>query len=214
MKKNNDDEYVLIDDAEENGAAANAHKDDEYKVGEYIIYRKHGISEVLGYNVFRYGDYECRYLEIYVIKEKMRLKLSDREIDSGLIRKLCTKEEIDEALSTLGTGVRKVKGMWSRRAREYEDKLASGDIMLAADVLRDLTRDVADEDRSYSERSIYESAVFRLASEYAAIYGISMEEATSRVIDMSKQKIRFTDISDMKAENENVSGIKDTKEEK
>jgi hypothetical protein len=89
----------------------------------------------------------------------------------------------------LRSGVKKLKGMWSRRAQEYETKINSGDIMLLAEVLRDLTRDIEDGDRSYSERIIYETAVHRLAAEYAVIYGIEFEEAKDKIISTAKDKL-------------------------
>jgi CarD family transcriptional regulator len=61
--------------------------------------------------------------------------------------------------------------------------------MLLAEVLRDLTRDIEDGERSYSERIIYETAINRLASEYSAIYGIDFEEAKDKVTLTAKDKL-------------------------
>jgi hypothetical protein len=79
--------------------------------------------------------------------------------------------------------------MWSRRAQEYETKINSGDIMLLAEVLRDLTRDIEDGERSYSERIIYETAINRLASEYSAIHGVTFEDAKDKVVITAKDKL-------------------------
>lgn len=96
---------------------------------------------------------------------------------------------MDEVFSILRSGIKKMKGMWSRRAQEYESKINSGDIIALAEVLRDLARDVEDGDRSYSERIIYETAVLRLAAEYAAIHNIDTEEAKEIVINTAKDKL-------------------------
>ena len=101
---------------------------------------------------------------------------------------------MEEVFAILSNGVKKIKGMWSRRAKEYEEKINSGDIHLIAEVIRDLTRDVEEADRSFSERMIYETAVYRLASEYSILMNISLEDATKKIIEISKQRVKFTNI--------------------
>ena len=60
---------------------------------------------------------------------------------------------------------------------------------MLAEVIRDLTRDIEDSERSYSERIIYETAIFRLACEYSAIYGVSFETAKDKVTLTAKDKL-------------------------
>ena len=71
--------------------------------------------------------------------------------------------------------------MWSKRAQEYEMKINSGDLILIAEVLRDLFRNVEDPDRSYSERVIFEAALGRLAGEYAAVEGLDHQSAVEKI---------------------------------
>jgi hypothetical protein len=90
--------------------------------------------------------------------------------------------------------------------------------MLLAEVLRDLTRDIEDSERSYSERIIYETAIYRLASEYSAIYDVDFEEAKQKVILTAKDKLNsegkivqkdeFDDFDDAKS-----SGSEDDEDE-
>ena len=96
---------------------------------------------------------------------------------------------MDKVFDILKCGVKKLKGMWSRRAKEYRDKINSGDIFQIADVLKDLIRDVDEADRSYSERSIYDLAIYRLASEYAVVKKISYKEAEDYITDIAKERV-------------------------
>ena len=105
---------------------------------------------------------------------------------------------MNEVFSILRSGVKKMKGMWSRRAQEYETKINSGDIIMLAEVLRDLTRDIEDSERSYSERIIYETAIFRLACEYSAIYGVTFEIAKDKVTITAKDKLESVSKSSAK----------------
>lgn len=165
------------------------HGKSNFKVGDCAIYPSHGIGKIVGIEkTFIMGqDFSC-YL-MYFEKEKLSIKIPINSAEKIGLRHLISKAQMDEVFVVLRSGVKKLKGMWSRRAQEYETKINSGDVMLLAEVLRDLTRDIEDGERSYSERIIYETAIYRLAGEYSAIYGVSFEEAKEKVITTAKDKL-------------------------
>ena len=148
-------------------------KNVEFKVGEYCVYKTHGVAKIKDIQTIELKDFKSKCLVLYFEKERLTITVPESQIENMEIR----------------------KGMWSRRAKEYEEKINSGDIHLIAEVIRDLTRDVEEADRSFSERMIYETAVYRLASEYAILMNITLEEATQKIIEVSKQRVKFTDIS-------------------
>ncbi len=160
-----------------------------FKIGEYAIYPSHGVGKItdIEKTVILGQDFNC-YL-MYFEKEKLTIKIPVNSVDKIGIRHLASKSQMDEVFTILRSGVKKLKGMWSRRAQEYETKINSGDIILLAEVLRDLTRDIEDGERSYSERIIYETAVHRLASEYTIVYNCSFEEARDKVVLTAKDKL-------------------------
>lgn len=160
-----------------------------FKIGDYAVYPSHGIGKIVDIEkTFALGhDLSC-YL-MYFEREKLTIKIPMNSADKIGLRHLISKSQMDEVFAILRSGVKKLKGMWSRRAQEYETKINSGDIILLAEVLRDLTRDIEDSERSYSERIIYETAIHRLANEYSVIYGIDFEEAKEKVIVTAKDKL-------------------------
>ncbi|MDX2083026.1 MAG: CarD family transcriptional regulator [Rickettsiales bacterium] len=160
-----------------------------FKAGDYAVYPSHGVGKIVEIEKMLVlgQDYSC-YL-MYFEKEKLTIKIPVNSSEKIGLRHLVSKSQMDEVFTTLRSGVKKLKGMWSRRAQEYETKINSGDIMLLAEVLRDLTRDIEDGDRSYSERIIYETAVHRLAAEYSVIYAIDFEEAKEKIIITAKDKL-------------------------
>ncbi len=160
-----------------------------FKIGDYAIYPSHGIGKIVDIEKTSIlgKDFSC-YL-MYFEKEKLTIKIPMESAEKIGLRHLISKAQMDEVFVILRSGIKKLKGMWSRRAQEYETKINSGDIMLLAEVLRDLTRDIEDGERSYSERIIYETAINRLAGEYAAIYDISFEEAKEKIILTAKDKL-------------------------
>lgn len=160
-----------------------------FKIGDYAVYPSHGVGKIIDIEKTSIvgQDFSC-YL-MYFEKEKLNIKIPINSAEKIGLRSLISKSQMDEVFSILRSGIKKLKGMWSRRAQEYETKINSGDIMLLAEVLRDLTRDIEDSERSYSERIIYETAIYRLASEYVVIYGVSLEEAKEKIITTARDKL-------------------------
>ena len=160
-----------------------------FKVGDYAVYPSHGVGKIVNIEKNKILEQEFKCYLMHFEKERLTIKIPMTSADKIGIRPLISKKEMDEVFTILRSGIKKLKGMWSRRAQEYETKINSGDIMLLAEVLRDLTRDIEDSERSYSERIIYETAIYRLASEYSVIYGIDFEEAKDKIILIAKDKL-------------------------
>lgn len=154
-----------------------------------MVYPSHGVGQIINIeNTIVMQQHISCYL-IYFDRERLTIKIPTNKVEKFGIRPLVSKEQMSEVFSILRSGVKKMKGMWSRRAQEYETKINSGDIIMLAEVLRDLTRDIEDSERSYSERIIYETAIFRLACEYSAIFGIPFETARDKITITAKDKL-------------------------
>lgn len=160
----------------------------EFKVGERVVYPSHGVGEVVEIEVQMIADTR---LTVYVIsfpQDKMTLRVPvNRAVAIGL-RTLVNKSDVHEVYTILQGKPKRGNKMWSRRAQEYETKINSGEITAIAEVVRDLYKNV-DNDRSYSERTIYESALNRLSSEIAILENISEAESSSKLIDLLRDKL-------------------------
>jgi CarD family transcriptional regulator len=169
-----------------------------FKTGDYAFYPSHGVGKIIEIETIEITNTSFHFLIIYFEKEKLTIKIPSNQIIKTGLRALISKSEMDAVFDILKSGVKKLKGMWSRRAQEYESKINSGNIVLLAEVLRDLTRDIEDGDRSYSERIIYETAIDRLALEYSIIENIPLEEAKGKIISTAKHKLGFSEIKEIK----------------
>jgi CarD family transcriptional regulator len=160
----------------------------EFKVGERVVYPSHGVGEVVEIEVQMIADTR---LTVYVIsfpQDKMTLRVPvNRAVAVGL-RTLVNKSDVHEVYTILQGKPKRGNKMWSRRAQEYETKINSGEITAIAEVVRDLYKNV-DNDRSYSERTIYESALNRLSSEIAILENISEAESSGKLIDLLRDKL-------------------------
>ena len=104
------------------------------------------------------------------------------------MRSISEKAEMKEALTTLKGKARIRKTMWAKREKDYKDKLNKGDPVSVAEVLRDLYRGEGDPEQSYSERQLYEMALYRFAREMVAVNDTSLEEAIKKTEENLKVK--------------------------
>lgn len=151
----------------------------DFKVGDQVVYPSHGVGEVIGDELQIVGSLELRVFIIALVKDKVTLRVPVKRATTAGLRKLCSIDKFSAVFDVLQMKSKTSKGMWSKRAQEYEVKINSGDIDSLAEVVRDLHKNSDDPERSYSERIIYESALNRLADEYAAIKGIELAKSIS-----------------------------------
>ena len=160
----------------------------EFEVGDKVVYPSHGVGEIQAIETQNISGFELKVYVIHFSQDKMTLRVPVSRASGSGLRALVDKTDIHKVYSTLQGKPKQGNRMWSRRAQEYETKINSGDLVAVAEVVRDLYKN-ADADRSYSERTIYESALNRLATEIAVLEEINKDEAVMRLIDVLKEKL-------------------------
>ena len=153
----------------------------DFTKGDYVVYPAHGVGLIEGVETQTIAGIKVRLYAVTFEKDRMRLKIPVMKAKTSGLRKLSSTRRLKDAIETLQGRARIRRTMWSRRAQEYEMKINSGDPVAIAEVLRDLKRSNDDSEQSYSERQIYQSALERLAREFAAIKKITEVKATEQL---------------------------------
>ncbi len=156
-------------------------KDMSYNPGDFVVYPTHGVGKVSDITKDSVAGHELELIVVNFDKDRMTLRVPLTKAKQSGLRKLSTKNIMSSALTTLKGKPKAKRTMWSRRAQEYEAKINSGDPVSIAEVVRDLHKSSEQAEQSYSERLIYEQALDRLASEFAALEKITTGEATNRI---------------------------------
>lgn len=153
----------------------------EFAVGDKVVYPAHGVGEIVDIETEAIAGIS---IQVYVVSfphDKMVLRVPvKRAIATGL-RALAGKDVVSKIYKVLQSKASRITNkMWNRRAQEYEAKINSGDITAVAEVIRDLHKD-SGTDRSYSERTIYESAINRLAGELSVLEELPIPDVITRL---------------------------------
>lgn len=160
----------------------------EFKVGSFVVYPTHGVGKIIGEETQTFGEVSLKVFVINFERDKMTLRVPVHRAEAAGLRSISGSDKIERALKTLKGKAKAGRGMWSRRAQEYEAKINSGCLLSVAEVVRDLYKNVDQSERSYSERIIFESAFNRMVGELAAAEKLDTKLATEKLVGVLKKQ--------------------------
>ena len=166
----------------------NLKKDNEnlsLEVGDLVVYPTYGVGQIEEFDTHHIDGDDHEFVIINFKQDKMKLRIPMNKTANSGLRKLSNKNRLSKALEVLGEPPNLKKDMWSKRAKEYEKNINSGDPVLIAEVVRDLHKtEESLEQQSYSERQIYLTALNRLSNEYAAVQDIDKKVAKKKLEEL------------------------------
>ena len=166
----------------------NTKKSNDFKIGEVVVYPKHGVGEIVKIENMEISSIKTKFYVVKMEQSKLIIRVPiDKQIEVGL-RKVSSKKIIEEVFSTLKLKPKIRRIMWSRRAQEYESKIFSGEPIKIAEVVRDLYRKSSQAEQSYSERQMFQVAIERLAREVAAVEKTDYFQSTEKIEQILSKK--------------------------
>jgi CarD family transcriptional regulator len=153
----------------------------EFNTDDFVVYPTHGVGRILGTEQNIIAGTEIDMLIVRFEQDRMTLRVPLEKARSLGLRTLSSRKQMDEAITTLKGKARVRRDMWSKRAKQYDDKIRSGDPVSIAEVVRDLRKRSNQTEQSYSERQMYQAALERLAREFAAIEKIDQSAAAIKL---------------------------------
>lgn len=149
----------------------------EFSVGDTVIYPQHGACIVEGIEEKTAFGVTRPYLILRAIIGEMTLSVPLETADQVGVRPPVGAEELDDLVAVLAKPDPRVPSNWSRRFKNHQEKLKSGDVYQVAEVVRNLAARNRDAALSAAERTMYERARTNLISEIAPALRVSAEEA-------------------------------------
>ena len=158
-----------------------AKKIKEFKIGEVVVYPKHGVGEITKIENMEVSNIKTTFYVVKMEQSKLIIRVPLEKKDEVGLRKISSKKTIEGVYDTLKLKPKIRRIMWSRRAQEYETKIFSGDPVKIAEVVRDLFRKSSQAEQSYSERQMFQVAIERLAREVAAVEKTDYFQSTEKI---------------------------------
>jgi CarD family transcriptional regulator len=164
----------------------------KFKKGDTVIYPQHGACTVKAIKRMRAFDVVQDYLILETVMtdttgKGMTLSVPVAKVYDLGIRPPVSKSELQDLVEVLSKPDPRVPANWSRRFKNHQEKLKSGDVYQVAEVVRNLAARDRENQLSAAEKTMYERARLNLISEIAPSKRCSPEEAT-RFLDEALEK--------------------------
>ena len=153
----------------------------KFKKGDTVIYPQHGACIVQGTKKMEAFGSTQEYLILRTVINEMTLSVPTLKTDEVGVRPPVNADELEDLVSVLSKPDPRVPSNWSRRFKNHQEKLKSGDVYQVAEVVRNLALRDADKGLSAGEKSLFNKARNVLVSELSFALNVSEDDALKRV---------------------------------
>ena len=152
-----------------------------FKVGETVVYPHHGAALIEEIKFRKIKGEDKQYLKLKVAQGDLTIEVPAENCDLVGVRDVVGKEGLDRVFEVLRMAHAEEPTNWSRRYKANVEKIASGDVIKVAEVVRDLSRRDADRGLSAGEKRMLARARQILVSELALAEKTEEEQAEARL---------------------------------
>ncbi len=138
-----------------------------FKVGETVVYPHHGAALIESIETRIIKGEERIYLVLKVAQGDLTVRVPADNVDLVGVRDVVGQDGLDRVFEVLRAAYTEEPTNWSRRYKANLEKLASGDVIKVAEVVRDLWRRDKDRGLSAGEKRMLAKARQILVSELA-----------------------------------------------
>ena len=150
-----------------------------FEVGETVVYPHHGAATITEVKSRIIKGEEKLYLTLRVAQGDLVIEVPADNVDLVGVRDVIGREGVDQVFEVLRAPFTEEPTNWSRRYKANLEKLASGDVIKVAEVVRDLWRRDQDRGLSAGEKSMLAKARQILVSELALAEKTDEEKAST-----------------------------------
>lgn len=155
-----------------------------FEVGETVVYPHHGAATIEEIKTRTIKGEEKMYLRLKVTQGDLMIEVPAENVDLVGVRDVVDEDGLKEVIAVLQAQDAEEASNWSLRYKANLEKLASGDVLKVAEVVRDLWRRDRGKGLSAGEKRMLTKARQILTSELALAKKVDEEEAEKRLDDI------------------------------
>ena len=149
----------------------------KFKKGETVIYPQHGACIVQGTQKKTMFGETKEYLVLRSVIGEMTLSVPLDKTEEVGVRPPVSADELEDLVAVLSKPDPRVPSNWSRRFKNHQEKLKSGDVYQVAEVVRNLALREKGKGLSTAEKSMLERARGILVSELSFALNVTEDDA-------------------------------------
>jgi CarD family transcriptional regulator len=149
-----------------------------FKVGETVVYPHHGAAVIDDIEIRKIKGEDRTYLVLRIVAQSdLIVRVPADNVDLVGVRDVVGQEGLERVFAVLRAPHTEEPTNWSRRYKANLEKLASGDVIKVAEVVRDLWRRERDRGLSAGEKRMLAKARQILVSELALAENTNEDKA-------------------------------------
>lgn len=153
-------------------------------IGQKVAYPNQGICLVEDIEPRTVGNNSINFYYLRVLSDNSTIFVPTENAETVGIRPIIGSRQCKNLINYLSENFEPVAADWKIRSREYNEKLQSGDVFEAADVLKKLTFLAREKKLSFREQTFLEKARFLVVSELSNAGSADAEEIEERVVKL------------------------------
>ena len=155
-----------------------------FKVGDRVVYPHHGAAVIEKKEKRKtpgVDGEETEYLVLRMAHGELTLSVPSDNAETVGMRRPIAREDVEDLYQVLAKRDVREPSNWSRRFKNHQEKLKSGDVYQVAEVVRNLALREADRGLSAGEKSMLAKARSVLVSELSFALDVSEDDALDQV---------------------------------
>src|SRR5215218_11297330 len=152
-----------------------------FDVGDRVVYPHHGAAVIVRRESREYNGETTDYLVLQMAHGELTLSVPADKAEEVGMRPPIGGEEVQDLFELLGRKDIREPANWSRRFKNHQEKLKSGDVYQVAEVVRNLALREQSKGLSAGEKSMLQKALSVLVSELSFALDVSEDDALVQV---------------------------------
>lgn len=154
-----------------------------FSVGDKAVYPAQGVGIIEAIETKEFSGEEHDFYVLRICDSDMTIMVPTANAEQVGMRGLVDKAHVQKVYDVLQNTDAMAGSIssWSRRQREYNEKIKSGDLLEVAAVLRELYMIGNGKELSYGEKKVLELARRLVVKEVAFAEGVEEDQICSRV---------------------------------
>ena len=154
-----------------------------FKPGDKVVYPHHGAAIIEKKEKRKAFGKTTEYLVLRMAHGELTLSVPVENAEDVGMRWPISKEDVKDLFEVLQKRDIREPANWSRRFKNHQEKLKSGDVYQVAEVVRTLALREQAKGLSAGEKTLYNKALDVLVSELAFALNTPEEKASAKVAD-------------------------------
>lgn len=152
-----------------------------FKSGDRVVYPHHGAAIIEKTETIEFDGQKTKYFVLKTAHDDLTVRVPVDKVDEVGMRPPISLEDVEDLFVLLAKKDVREPANWSRRFKNHQEKLKSGDVYQVAEVVRNLALRESAKGLSAGEKNMYSKARKVLVSELSFALDVSEDDAMEQV---------------------------------